>query len=217
MNGHVLALHALPRAGKDTLARLLAQHHGYQHLAFADKLYAEVCQAYGVEKDLMQSTDWKTRPQSSLALWNCGNEAFRSLMIDQGFKVSEPLTARQVLQHWGTSYRRASNPRYWVDALLAEMTKLLAHGHTRFVISDSRPLPEPDPFNEPESLYAWALCRTIQFDLLEILRPGSQHTGHVTDNRFPDHLIDHTITNDGTPEELLEKALSSVPYLEQAA
>jgi hypothetical protein len=71
----LIGLIAKKRAGKDTLAASLAQF-GYQRIAFADKLYAEVADTYSTSVPHLNDPELKQTPQQLLALSNCADPRF---------------------------------------------------------------------------------------------------------------------------------------------
>jgi hypothetical protein len=110
-------------AGKDTVADYLVTKYGFVKFSFSDALYREVAAAYGLEsEDLLRDRDTKDTPQSILALENCNNAGFVAIATDELEKRSvisagkyQSLSPRQVLQLWGTEYRRALDANYWVQ------------------------------------------------------------------------------------------------------
>lgn len=205
--GQIVAFNAQPRAGKDTLADLLVKEYGYFRLGFGDGVYQEISEAFGASIELLQSDSWKTRPQGSLALMNCLDRVFVAVAMSQGIAFGEPLTSRQVLQLWGTSYRRAKDPDYWVDRLDQQLTEQYnVHCRRLFVIADARVYPGKDglpSYNEVEYIVKRCAELGLGYAMAEILRPGTIHTGHTSDDGFPDCFITHTIHNNGEPADML--------------
>lgn len=221
--GRVVGLHSLPRAGKDTLAKELIEHHGFVRFSFAGPLYEEVSAAFGAPVDLLESDDWKKRPQMSLALINCNDPAFRGLMESLGFHLNEPLTSRQVLQNWGTEYRRHQNKSYWTDQMYDRLGAFFerdpktgyASNNKRAVITDARVYKDGEgnvSYDEAELLDEFSHYAGVQYRMIEIVREGTQGSEHSSDLRFPDPDIHLTITNDSTPEQM---RLNVVAYLRQ--
>ena len=117
----ILGLAGQAGAGKNEVAAYLATKYGFVQFAFSDALYHEVQQAFGLEnQDLLRDRATKEVPQLKLASDNCMDRDFVSVMRRQGVDVgggiggSAPLSPRQILQWWGTEYRRAQDPDYWV-------------------------------------------------------------------------------------------------------
>ena len=99
------------------------------------------------------------------------------------------LTFRQMLQLWGTEYRRRQDPDYWVKRLEAKL-----HGLERVVIDDVR-FP-----NEVE------MIQRLGGKVIRIDRPGPAESTHASENELNDFTgWDGVIVNDGTLGELEER------------
>lgn len=113
----ILGLAGLARSGKNTIADYLVKHYGFVKFAFSDALYDEVQQAYGLEnQDLLRDVATKDARSAALCYRRCNNAEFRSVMWAQYPTADENAghTPRQVLQWWGTEYRRVQDPDYWI-------------------------------------------------------------------------------------------------------
>ena len=100
------------------------------------------------------------------------------------------LTFRQLLQLWGTEYRRLQDPDYWVKRLEAKL-----HGLERVVIDDVRFL------NEVE------MIQRLGGKVIRIDRPGPAESTHASEIELDSFDgWDDVIVNDGTLRELEEKA-----------
>lgn len=141
----IIGLIAEKRHGKDTTAeQLIASGTGWQRLSFADPLYAEVAEAFGLEDEsLLRDDATKDTPQDAMALMNCSDREFVRIaygLIDITDMPTEttpipcvPLSPRQVLQWWGKEYRRAQDPLYWIKPILP----LLVSG-AKYITTDIR-------------------------------------------------------------------------------
>lgn len=99
------------------------------------------------------------------------------------------LTFRQILQLFGTEYRRRQDPDYWVKRLEEKLK-----GHERVVIDDVR-FP-----NEVEMIHRLG-GRVIRID-----RPGPAESTHASEIELDSFDgWDDVIVNDGTLRELDEK------------
>ncbi len=72
-------------SGKDTVADFLVAKHGFTKLAFADKLRAEICDAYDVPVQLLLERQTKDTPLPKLALVYCRDEAFIDWFLHTGY------------------------------------------------------------------------------------------------------------------------------------
>ena len=123
----ILGLAGQAGAGKDTCADYLVERYDFVKFAFSDALYAEVQAAYGLEdQELLRDRATKEMRTERLRLDICTDVDFVDIAItalealDDGNRTLGPLirnralSPRQVLQWWGTEYRRAQDPDYWL-------------------------------------------------------------------------------------------------------
>lgn len=142
----LIALTGPAGAGKDSAADYLVQHAGFVKLAFADTLRAEVAEAFELLDQFSILTDraTKERPHDALALRHCRNFCFIGAlaMATHALVNSEwldaPRSPRQILQWWGTEFRRAGDPDYWTHALASRIGVRRGNGEQRMVITDCR-------------------------------------------------------------------------------
>ena len=111
-------------SGKDSVADYLVRRYGFIQFSFADALRREVSAAFGVTEGLLRDRDTKEMETPLLALRNCVDTGFVPIAraeiakwhYDSYFDLDAlPLSPRQVLQWWGTQYRRAQDSEYWVN------------------------------------------------------------------------------------------------------
>lgn len=115
--------------GKDTIADYLVETHGFTKFSFSDALYREVSEAFGIPVEELQRRETKEMPRPTLMLENLGvtyddacahpfaQVALPLVPLPRGqirSLMSVPLSPRWVLQRWGTDYRRAQDPDYWI-------------------------------------------------------------------------------------------------------
>lgn len=109
-------------SGKDTVAAYLRDRYGFQIFSFSDALYREVAAAFNLpDESLLRDRATKEIPTELLAPCNCRNTGFQDLI----FRIAGAITSlgsltwmspRQILQLWGTEFRRAQYPGYWLNA-----------------------------------------------------------------------------------------------------
>lgn len=122
----VIGLSGRAGAGKDSVANHLVRRYGFVRFSFSDALYREVTLAFNLEDEtLLRDRATKEVPSERLMLCKCDDIRFvdmaRRLIDadrDAGFLPAEhiPLSPRQILQWWGTEYRRRQDPNYWIKA-----------------------------------------------------------------------------------------------------
>lgn len=179
----IIALHGKAGSGKDAFADRLVEIHGFVKRGFATPLYEEVAHAFRVTVPWLQDRTRKESPQPELRLVNCIDGDFVDFMRRAGWHYNDRLSPRQVLQQWGSEYRRQQNENYWVGQFAR-----FCDNHLNVVTNDLR-------FeNEAE------LVRSRGGFIVEVVRPGIAlvEGGHVSAKRLPEHLIDVTLHNRGT-------------------
>ena len=131
-------------AGKDTAANLLAgllasYNKPCTVLAFATALYEEVSTAYAISTNHLTNRARKEQPMHALALTHCADLNFVQAALEHAEgDIYTPRSPRQILQWWGTEYRRAQQPSYWVQRLQARLQERLDEGFSHCVITDVR-------------------------------------------------------------------------------
>ncbi|MBH2008062.1 MAG: hypothetical protein I8H71_00275 [Xanthomonadaceae bacterium] len=189
----LIGLTGLANAGKDTAADLLVTHQGFTKMAFADALYAEVAEAYCVDVRFLMHRETKEHPLSALALARCSSDLFVARLIVNAQAAGQPLdlqaprSPRQILQLWGTEYRRHQQPRYWIDGLTRRIQFNTGNclGH-RFVITDCR-FPDEAAKVREFGGRIWQIKRT---------GVGPASTGHVSETTGDDFHPDAILHND---------------------
>lgn len=187
---HVIGLTGPLGSGKDTVADLLCTHAGAHKMAFADALRAEIVDAYCIEHIYLTRRETKEHPLSGLALARCLDTAFVGRMLmqhqarqDGPLDLDAPRSPRQIMQWWGTEYRRAAQPGYWVSKAAQHIRwRHKAMGDRLIVITDVR---FPDEAN---------LVRFLGGQIWQITRPGCEvapgaHASEVTGADFAPSLV----------------------------
>lgn len=191
----LIALCGLHGAGKDTVADALPA----RKLAFADALYREVADAFGVTVAELKCRGGKERPHGLLYMYTCSSDCFREWQFQahaKGRKNWEEwaftcYSPRQMLQWWG-DYRRAQDPEYFVNRI-----RVASLDPRSVVITDCR-FP-----NEA------AMVRKLGGQIWRIVCPGHKPpcNGHASENDGSEFAPDVVIINNGTLEELRATAL----------
>jgi hypothetical protein len=189
----LVALTGLAGCGKDTVADVLVAHRGFTKLAFADALRTEVADAFAIDPAYLTQRETKEHPISALALDRCLDPVFveRMAAVLKNACLSPqlltvPRSPRQIMQWWGTEYRRAQRSDYWVDKAHDEIAALQMCGRERFVISDCRFQNEA------------AFVRRMEGSIWQVVRPSitplaDAHVSETEGAQFlPDVLLGNT-------------------------
>ena len=135
-------------SGKDTVADLLRTHARFSKCAFADALRFEVCDAFGIEPLVLTHRPTKEEPHKALSIARCKDHAFAGRLLRSDVyrlfdgSIAEfldaPRSPRQIMQWWGTEYRRATDGSYWTGQVVAHVNYQCKNHNTRHVITDVR-------------------------------------------------------------------------------
>jgi hypothetical protein len=182
----IIGLHAQAGAGKDAFADRLVEKHGFVKRGFAAPLYEEIADAFRVTVPWMQDRSRKEEPQRELRLTQCADGDFVECMRDRDIPVSLWLSPRQVLQWWGTEFRRSQDNDYW----LKRMAVFCRAAHD----TGAKGVAVPDTRFENEAQFIHDAGGVV----IRIERTGLPvvESGHVSSKKFPPHLIDYTVWND---------------------
>ena len=204
----IIALTGYPDVGKDTVAEILAPRHGFRRVAFADALRSEITEAWRIDRRMLTQRSTKEVPLPALAAGMCNEPGFLHWCVDSGESLTEPRSARWVLQTWAT-YQRRFHPDYYARAVARKIDWHIGAGWTRIVVSDLR-----DPIEE-------ATLRGIGAKVVRVHRPDAKPLEGTTAAHSSElhHRIqaDADIVNDGSLAALAEAALLCVDMLEGGA
>ncbi len=210
----IIGLAGPRRSGKDTVANYLVEKYGFARFSFTDALYKEVQEAFGLEdQSILRDAATKDRYLDELRLELCRDREFVDCavrLIDEDnaksgalidcVQITMPLSPRQVLQWWGTEYRRAQDPQYWI-ARAQEFIDGTRYGYT---------YPEHAPQYFVETSTAFENEREFITDVHEgniwhLHRdnlPPSANPGHVSNAGLPVLPGERELWNNDTIERL---------------
>ena len=183
-------------AGKDTLGDECVRELGYIKFSFSDALYLEVAEAFSIAPEFLRDRDHKERLTPLLALDRCRNSAF----VDAGHRVTTGAgyhiahSPREILQWWGTEYRRRQDPDYWVKRARDFYHQQIDAGASGLVNCSVRFVNEADWIHGEGGA------------VVRIHRPGVDAVNaHVSDKPLARELVDAEIANDGEKAALLPR------------
>lgn len=203
----IIGLSGPAGSGKDTVADLLVAHCGFAKMAFADPLKNEVAAAFAIDLDYLTRRETKEHTMSCLALSRCLSEGFVARLIiahtlgNQPLDLDAPRSPRQIMQWWGTEYRRHQEADYWVRQMRARVshTLRLRLGH-RIVVTDCR---FPDEVEMVRSSFGGQLWQ-VKRDAV-----GVAHGAHVSETTGSVFLPDAVINNSHSIGHLQERVLET--------
>jgi hypothetical protein len=189
----IIGLTGQPGSGKDTCAQALVPY-GFAAVAFADALRLEVAQAWHLDLRMLTDRSTKEVTQPALAIRHCTDARFLHWAVFRGHRLHEARSPRWLMQRWGSEFRRAQDPAYWVRQVEQWIAQQRTHGRQRFVVTDVR-LP-----NEAD------LVRRLGGYVVRVHRPelpamAADTAGHSSEahGALP---VDAVIHNDGSLDAL---------------
>ncbi len=212
----IIGLLGAKGAGKDTCAQYLVQEAGFVRVGFADALYAEVATAFGVTVEFLGNRDTKETPLPQLALAHCANADFVEVALgvlsggsvltqaEELALLEAPRSPRQIMQLWGTEYRRKS--RFGVDSYWLDQVRALTDSYpdSSFVVTDVRFKNEARFVTEVSGL----LVRIRRPELEEreaADRARSGTAAHPSETELLGYPVDAEVLNvEGNPDSLRE-------------
>ena len=190
----IIALSGRAGAGKDTFADRLVEKHGFMKRGFADPLYEEVAEAFQVPIAWLRDRSRKEKPQPELRLANSGNKEFLLyLPRDHRRNVTEPRSPRQILQWWGTDYRRMQDDSYWIG----QMERFHEHWDSYMKKWEGSEAPGPVGIAIPDCRFEneaqWVVDNKGM--VIEIVRDTPGVAPHVSEKPLPRRFINSTVNN----------------------
>ena len=193
----IIGLTGAAGSGKDSVADILVAEHGFQRIAFAGCLYEEVSTAFNVPVDCLKIRETKEKLSFRLSLGHCMDGDFARVVRDIRHGGNRPIghssipySPRQILQWWGTEYRRAQCKTYWIDKVRDRI--LSCATEQDWVVTDVRFQNEAD------------LVQELGGQLGLVLRPGVEPVvNHVSEEFWQTCSPDIVIENDGTIDDLM--------------
>ena len=159
--------------GKDTCADYLVAKYGFTKFSFSDPLYREVSEAFEVAIPILQDRVTKELPSPLLALHRCKDLKFVRVCVNSGLSTScyASLSPRQILQWWGTEYRRAQNENYWVEEATQWLDKQPAGSK---LVNTALRFPNEATLVRQRRGKVWLLSRTYNYAI-----PQAMHCAEV--------------------------------------
>ncbi|MGV0982364.1 MAG: hypothetical protein ACOYB0_08390 [Polynucleobacter sp.] len=195
MAPHVIGMTGYARSGKDTAARAIKQiDPGAAVRAFADALRVEVARAFELPTIAFTSDEYKDIPLVECAIERCTDARFVTRMKSIGQSLTDYRAPRDLMQLWGTEYRRAlDGDAYWIDRLF-NWFRTQRDAPTTWVIPDVRyPSEATAIMNQGGEVW-------------RIVHPNvGRRSTHSSELYVPHIAMTRVVFNDGTADELMAK------------
>lgn len=202
MTAPLIGLMARKRAGKDTVAAFLREEMGYVRVAFADPMRQAL-----LELDPIVSAWSPTR--LSDVIEEHGWDGYKESPYGEEI--------RSLMQRFGTESIRALDDGFWVRTAMRKAVDLIEGGLLTSIDGEIwEPEREPQPVvitdcrfpNEAEAIV------NAGGALVVIERPGlPDNDTHASENAWREIVPDYVIHNDGTLDELRQKAVKVAAYV----
>lgn len=167
--------------GKTTLADLLGQELRWSlRVSFAELVKAEASEAFGFPLAWCYSALGKAmrvRISAEHPLWK---KAIASKALYEALLLEGAPTVRELLQWWGTDYRRAQNPDYWLWAMERALSEAREAGAEHVLIDDVR-FP-----NEAHMIQGRRGGLVVRLDPYPGWQPGP-YAGHASETALDDY------------------------------
>lgn len=220
----IIGLTGAAGSGKDTIADILFRSgqraeidrafisetdksliRDWRRIAFADALYQEASEAFEVDVEDLRCRARKETPTSSLSMTGCTDRVFVEVVraIEWNhFDWFAPYSPRQILQWWGTDYRRAQREDYWLSKV---RDRIASVPDNHWVVTDIRFQNEAN------------LVRELGGCLVVVHRPAIYPvTEHVSEAFWRTCKADWQIENNGTLNDLIYAAYDLVIQIENS-
>jgi hypothetical protein len=201
--------------GKDSVADYLVAEKGFLKFSFSDALYEEVAAAFCLSKESLLDRDTKEVKTEMLSLKHCRDigfinaleEAYRAGMGGLPEDADAGMSSREVTQMWGTVYRRAQDPNYWVkraeetvEAFFASLALYDMHGEIRGYKDAPGLVNTSVRFPNERSLFD-----KYNGQIWHIYRPGNysgERESYVSELTLPIETGDRILINNSTLDRL---------------
>lgn len=175
----ILGLNGLKSSGKDTVAAYLIKEHGFERRAFADPLKKSIAAFFDIPYHKVD--EFKNDPYMLVAI----GEFIPLAGIDA---PENSMTFREALQRYGTeAHRDVFGTDFWLDHTLPKQS----YPGRKIAITDLR-------FeNEAQRVMG------VGGFVVKVDRPGLDNEDqHSSEASLPPELIDFTLENNGTIDDL---------------
>lgn len=167
--------------GKTTLADILGRELRWSlRISFAELIKLEASEAFGFPLAWCYSPEGKEQTVSVPRSRKKRTELFSTYDRQLPFKKGRPVTVRELLQWWGTDYRRAQNPDYWLWEMSHALDDAREAGAEHVIIDDVR-FP-----NEAAMIQQHKRGLLVRLDPYPGWEPGP-YAGHVSETSLDDY------------------------------
>jgi hypothetical protein len=199
----VIAFTGKPGGGKDSAATVLLNHAGFVTVAFADALRREISAAWRIDERMLLERTTKELSVPALAVGMCADQAFVARCAMANISLTEPRSARWVMQQWAT-FQRLYRPWHYAQIVTRWILRHAALGFKRIAVTDLREPIEEGALRE----------LGVQLDVVRVHSARATELAEDTAGHSSERYklrADHDVVNDGTLEALRDAVLELPP------
>lgn len=194
----LIGINGFKGAGKDTIGKIFVEDHGFKRIAFADKLKDAVAALWGIPRHWVD--DYKDPDAHSYVTLHGGEPD------NLGSTTQRSMDWRDFLKRFGTEMGRdVFGNDFWVDQLLPMKEWPVAQADKRY--HGNRCVTDCRFANEMGRI------KSLGGHIIRVERPGLVSDGHRSEEVPESWMIDYTIHNDGTIDDLHSKVDHALVFL----
>lgn len=185
----------IKRSGKDTIANILTGKYGFIRISFADALYQEVADLFGVTTDFLRNDKTKEKPLKELELSKivAKSPEFVKYAIQKfGMYLTRMYSPRGILQVYGGWRREANGDTYWTDQVF---NTIKANADKHYCIADVRYKNEYELVLKHGGENWRVYCQPIYDKWFKAYQTGCPIASHISEtdllNVSPTHVLEN--------------------------
>lgn len=214
---NLIGINGFKTSGKDTTFKIVKNLYGdgseVQRIAFADKLKIMAAKALGFDRpdaELIALMD-ECKDDWIINVCRAGESVTDSPIGARVDVVWHYLTGREYLQNFGLKAREVFGDTFWIDQILPSKATSYPAFSAAVEVAEMYPDAELVCVTDVRFPNEAERIRYLGGKVWEVLRPGLESDGHITEVPLPPDLIDWQIINDGdfdTLEMRVDEALT---------
>ena len=191
----LIGIMGIKRSGKDTIANILTSQYDFIRISFADALYQEIADLFGVSTDFLRKDSTKEKPLKELELSKIQGKvpAFVDYcMLELGMFLTRAYSPRAVLQIYGGWCRTAFGETYWTDKVFDQVK---ANPDKHYCIADVRYKNEYELVLQNEGEIWKVFCQPIYDKWYAAYSQGCSIATHISETDLLDVQPTHLFEN----------------------
>ena len=216
----LIGINGFKRSGKGTVAQMIDDRltGNIVQVAFADKLKVMAARALGHDdlttgKCVALMDEYKERAIIHTLM---NHAPLRDDWMRQTLLAPcvSTISGRQYLQNFGNGARKVFGDTFWIDMVLPNPATHEGWGRPDELVIDA--YPDTDAVIVTDVRYQNEAKRIEDLggEVIEVVRPGLKSDGHISETPLPRHLVQHTIVNDGSLDDLRKLVAAAMDVLD---